>query len=531
MIDHGPLLLQYRVGGRLKVGLVTGGRTGPAWVRELIEWIESVPGVEMCRYAWRSEAAPRDAPPWLSGRLYELSRRKFDPFGEAAPNVDGERPVCAADSAGIRAAGLDLLIWLDEENWPEGSCGNLARLGALSVGLGEPGGNPPYWSEVLGRAEVSRASLNWHAGSFERARLLRTAELPTSPGLFFTRNAEACLAAVCRMLASTVAEISGDGVGWAGRERRKPEQEHPGPVARRYPSNLVAARFLARQALRSAAVRFEERGRPMRWFAGLRRSPELHYANLGRFAPEGIEEIPIEPGAGMADPFLAERNGKTWLFFEEIPPGSAKGRVSCMEVGKAPGRFSKPEVIMERDYHLSYPCVFEHAGEFFMIPECSRARSIELYRATRFPSEWRFETALMEDFAAVDTTPFFLDGRWYFFTTTTQPFMETLLFCSDSLAGKWRLHPSSPVSSSVRNSRSAGRLFQHAGRLLRPTQDCAIRYGYGMTINEIARLTPTEFEERAAGYIGPDWRRGLLATHTLNAQGTYEVVDGLRFGK
>ena len=134
----------------------------------------------------------------------------------------------------------------------------------------------------------------------------------------------------------------------------------------------------------------------------------------------------------------------------------------------------------------------------------------------------------MDDLATTDTTPFFLDGRWYFFTTTIEPFM-TLLFWSDTLGGRWQLHPKNPVSGSVRNSRSAGHLFYQNGRLLRPTQDCSIRYGYGITLNEITRLTGTEFEERTVDFIPPVWRQGLLGTHTINSNLEFEVLDGLRF--
>jgi hypothetical protein len=135
----------------------------------------------------------------------------------------------------------------------------------------------------------------------------------------------------------------------------------------------------------------------------------------------------------------------------------------------------------------------------------------------------------MDGLSAVDTTPFFLGGRWYFFTTTTEPFMETLLFWADSLSGRWHLHPKSPISSSVKNSRSAGNLFYQNGRLLRPTQDCSVRYGYGITINEITRLTSEEFDEHRVDSILPTWRKDILATHTLNSNGLFEVVDGRRY--
>ena len=69
------------------------------------------------------------------------------------------------------------------------------------------------------------------------------------------------------------------------------------------------------------------------------------------------------------------------------------------------------------------------------------------------------------------------------------------------------------------------------GRLLRPTQDCSVRYGYGIVLNEITRLTPCEFEEHEVDEILPEWRSGLLGTHTLNASERFEVIDGLRYAR
>jgi hypothetical protein len=107
--------------------------------------------------------------------------------------------------------------------------------------------------------------------------------------------------------------------------------------------------------------------------------------------------------------------------------------------------------------------------------------------------------------------------------------METLLFCSPGLDKPWTRHPASPVSRSVRSCRSAGHLFWKDGRLFRPTQDCSVRYGYAITVNEITRLTATEFEEHEVGRVLPTWAPGLLGTHTWNETGRLQVIDGLHF--
>jgi hypothetical protein len=186
------------------------------------------------------------------------------------------------------------------------------------------------------------------------------------------------------------------------------------------------------------------------------------------------------------------------------------------------------KIVLQRDYHVSYPCVVPANGELFLLPETYEAGRVDLYRFTRFPWEVEFASPLVEGLALVDTTPILLDGRWYFFTTTPPPFLETLLFWADRLDGAWNLHPCSPVSLSVRNSRSAGSLFWRNGRLYRPTQDCSARYGYAIQVNEVVRLTPAEFEERSVNWIPPAWSPGLLGTHTWNESSRLQVFDGVR---
>jgi len=56
-----------------------------------------------------------------------------------------------------------------------------------------------------------------------------------------------------------------------------------------------------------------------------------------------------------------------------------------------------------------------------------------------------------------------------------------------------------------------------------------VRYGYAMTVNEVTRLTPTDFEEHPVARVLPTWMPGLLGTHTWNQSSAFQVVDGFRF--
>jgi hypothetical protein len=294
-----------------------------------------------------------------------------------------------------------------------------------------------------------------------------------------------------------------------------------------YPSTFAAGGFVARKMLRSALLRASSRGRVTNWSVSIRPNTGHSIVDSGRL--DGFVSIPLPRGTlEMADPFLLEHGGRTWMLFEDVPRVGGRGRLACMEVSER-GACSEMVVLMEREVHLSYPCAVPHKGDVFLVPDDAESGLVNLYRFAAVPSRLELEATLFDGFPVVDTTPVLVGGRWYFFTTTVQPFMETLLFSSPGLDKPWTRHPASPVSRSVRSCRSAGHLFRKDGRLFRPTQDCSVRYGYAITVNEITRLTATEFEEHEVGRVLPTWAPGLLGTHTWNETGRLQVIDGLRY--
>ena len=167
------------------------------------------------------------------------------------------------------------------------------------------------------------------------------------------------------------------------------------------------------------------------------------------------------------------------------------------------------------------------------MPESALDHNVQLFRCARASfadgDAWQLEKVLYSGPLLVDTTPFFHEGKWYFFTTRVEYGPHMFLFVADRLDGAWTFHPMNPISTDIREARSAGALFWRGTRLLRPVQDCSVRYGYAIVLKEIVRLTPTEFEERTSEVILPQWRPGLLGTHTLNSNDTLEVIDGIRF--
>ena len=244
---------------------------------------------------------------------------------------------------------------------------------------------------------------------------------------------------------------------------------------------------------------------------------------------EGFTRIPQPRGRDWADPFALEKNGRYFLFFEDLPYAEGKAHISMMEIDRE-GRCSAPVRVLERDYHLSYPQLVEHDGELYMLPETAKNGTVELYRCVDFPLRWRLERRLLEGVRCVDATLHREGERWWLFANAaaggSRGYDDELhLFHSASLAGEWLPHPRNPVKSDARCARPAGALYWRDGALYRPAQICVPRYGAGIALNRVLRLTPHEYAERQVKRILPGPGDGLLGIHTVNRAGYLTVVD------
>jgi hypothetical protein len=139
----------------------------------------------------------------------------------------------------------------------------------------------------------------------------------------------------------------------------------------------------------------------------------------------------------------------------------------------------------------------------------------------------------MNDVCAVDTTVHHHNGKWWLFTNIeATPGASTLdelsIFYSEDIINSGLIaHPRNPVISDVRRARPAGPLYFFNGVLYRPSQVCAPYYGWGISINRVAKLTENEYEEWAETLIQPDIPTGIYGVHTLSYAGNTCIVDAL----
>jgi hypothetical protein len=233
-----------------------------------------------------------------------------------------------------------------------------------------------------------------------------------------------------------------------------------------------------------------------------------------------------------ADPHVVYKAHNYYVFVEEYLYQTKKGHISVIEMDRK-GNYQQSIPILQRDYHLSFPFVFDWMDHYYMIPESSEKRTIDLYECINFPYQWQHKITLMKNVKAVDTILLYRQGKWWLFTAMAEqeeaaPQVELFLFYSDKLfTDRWHAHPRNPIVSDVKRARGAGSIFLKDGRLFRPSQDCSKTYGYGFDLNEIVTLSETEYYERTVTSVRPDPKNKIIATHTYANQGDLIVVDAL----
>jgi hypothetical protein len=431
----------------------------------------------------------------------------------------------------LRAAQLDVIVRFGF-NILRGGILDAAQYGVWSFHHGDSAqyrGGPACFWEMAEGSPLTGVVLQRLTEDLDAGLVMAKGLFPTDFGSLIRNRAQPYFGST-HMVIQKLRELHEHG--WAYLRQRCPPPEPYRGRRRIYrtPTNWEVVRWIAPLVAKKAASRivraFSHRDEIPHWRIAIR-------SGRGELALDGAADmsdfrwIEAPKGHFYADPFVLERNGRTWVFFEDFSYAEGRGTISCAGVN-ADGCLDSPHVVLNSAGHLSYPCVFADGADVFMIPESSAETAVRLYRATDFPHHWEMQAELYSG-SAVDTTPWNDGERWWFFTTLREPRGNArmlMLFYSATITGPWVSHPMNPISLDARNARGAGAIFSQNGKVIRPSQDCGRDYGHSFTLNEIVTLSTTQFEERPLVSQGPDWFPGLLGTHTYNRSGSIEVTDG-----
>ena len=494
----------------LRVGLLVDSLVLPRWKRRVIEEIRACSVARIAVVAQRAAPRPRRLRHFLFELYGRLDYRWFRGEGTdafAPCDVGDLLEDCpVADTDGL--AGLDLDVAVRLGSWrPEGA---VARHGVWSLPDEDTG-----LQEVMEGRPTTLTFLEIETGCGAPRAIAPSHAFTDHISAHRTRNH------VCWKSASSVArtlrDLAHDGPAALRGEAVPAVRPRPGNLATCWLAARLGLRYLRRKVRELLtheqwypAYRFEEQPRP----------PADAFTGLTRLVPP--------KDRFWADPFPFSKDGRTYLFLEELPYARGKGHISVLELD-AEGGARKPVEVLRRDYHLSYPFVFEWEGRVYMLPETSADRKVQLFRCRSFPDVWEEDRVLLDGVNAVDATLEEVDGRWWMFVNIGAPgagnWDELHLFCADSPLGPWTAHRRNPVKSDCRSARPAGRLFRWQGRLFRPAQRCAGTYGAAIALHRVLRLTPDTYEEEHVADLVPDWAE---RAHTLNRFAGLHVVDVLQ---
>ncbi|AET93239.1 hypothetical protein BYI23_C010930 [Burkholderia sp. YI23] len=383
------------------------------------------------------------------------------------------------------------------------------------------------WKALL-QCRTPHIQVVWKSPETGEMRLLAESHVAIPEKLFFLKSLQASHQRIDVLVARARRRLEA-----AGSPQVFPlvEGEARPAVLSGLTSAWFALRHLGRKVLNQPLKVLVQRGH---WVLAYRRADTAADAPADNATDpnesRGWITLPGMPTQFHADPFLWRgKNGEYHLFFESLPYDTNRGTISHMAFDPATQSWQEtPRIVLERNYHLSYPFLFEHEGEIFMIPETCGNRTIEMYRAASFPTEWVLHKVVMRDIVAADTTLHFDGKTWWMFTSVAEDggpnWDELSIFHSDSPFGEWTAHPMNPVVSDVRLARMAGNLFTDAqNRLIRPAQNCEREYGAALAFREITELTPTTYAERTVAVRNPP--RGHQGVHTWNSAGDFTIVD------
>jgi hypothetical protein len=440
--------------------------------------------------------------------------------------INNDWSINAADIKKIKEYQLDVLIKFGFE-YLQCDTFNVSKFGTWFYYHGDDrimkGGPPGFWEVVENWSETGSALLSAGWGNFPIRVLYRSNFItyPLSPARQRSYYFWGTTSFLPRQI--SLLQRLGEEKYFQETEKYNLSLHHE---IKKYeaPSNILAIKAIAKILIRLSKEFIQRLFYTDHWFLlfSLKKDTPVNFGEFNKIMPSKDKF--------WADPHTIQVDARYYIFIEEFLKAKNKGYISVIQLDKI-GNWKPPVKVLEKNYHLSYPFIFEWSDKYYMVPESRRNKTIDLYECINFPYTWIFKQCLMDNVSAVDTTIIHHFNKWWLFTAIAEnesaaPNVELFLFYSDELfCSKWKSHPQNPIISDIKNARPAGSLFVKDGKLFRPSQDCSKAYGYGFDLNEIEILSETEYRERRTLSIRPDWDKKIHATHTFAKQGNLTVID------
>lgn len=287
--------------------------------------------------------------------------------------------------------------------------------------------------------------------------------------------------------------------------------------------------------LRPRAAKVSNAAVPKSWSLAMVRGKSLAELSLAAKQTEHIFSAAdvTDLNAGfVADPFAIQVAGEWYLFFEVMDNDIFRGALGVAK-SRDLTSWEYLGLVFRPDFHVSYPFVFEHGGEHFMIPETRAAREVTIYRARRFPFDWQpVKTILRGKY--FDSSFVYYQDRYWLFAGWWSYWMK--VFHAPHPLGPWQAL-TWPFGSCYApgKARPGGKAIVLDEQLYRFGQDNRRGYGHQLQAFQVTTLSPHWFAEKQltpSPFLEPTghgWNAGRmhhLDVHVLPDGELLGFIDG-----
>uniref|UniRef100_A0A0D9ZBQ5 Glucosamine inositolphosphorylceramide transferase 1 n=2 Tax=Oryza glumipatula TaxID=40148 RepID=A0A0D9ZBQ5_9ORYZ len=213
------------------------------------------------------------------------------------------------------------------------------------------------------------------------------------------------------------------------------------------------------------------------------------------------------PSSFVAKPFLFLQGDAIYMFFETKNPITSQGDIAAAVSEDAGVTWQQVGVVLDEEWHLSYPYVFTYKNKVYMMPESSKNGDIRLYRALDFPLKWELEKVLLEK-PLVDSVIINFQGSYWLLGTDLSSYgakqnREISIWYSNSPLSPWIPHKQNLIHNTGKmlSTRNGGRPFIYNGNLYRVGKGQGGGSGHGIQVFKIEILKSNEYKEVEVPFV------------------------------
>ncbi|XP_062212061.1 glucosamine inositolphosphorylceramide transferase 1-like [Phragmites australis] len=213
------------------------------------------------------------------------------------------------------------------------------------------------------------------------------------------------------------------------------------------------------------------------------------------------------PVSFVANPFLFIQGDAIYMFFETKNPVTSQGDIAAAVSKDAGATWQQLGVVLDEEWHLSYPYMFSYENKIYMMPESGKNGNLRLYRAVNFPLKWKLEKVLLEK-PLVDSVIVNFQGSYWligsdFSSYGAKKTGKVCIWYSSFPLGPWSPHKQNSIHNTYNRSsaRNGGRPFIYNGNLYRVGKDRGFGSGHSIKVFKVEVLTANEYKEFEVPFV------------------------------